>query len=134
MKKRKVKKLTIEWDNDEKDEFEVDATFSESFNSRKKAGFTNLQEWVEYHITWVTYVRDLPAEPEPKPVEVPTGVRAEDYLDDPTFVGIEYGRPKFVYCEYCTPRKLYHPRDHPRTQFNFDDFGLDEIFGSSNGV
>lgn len=60
MKKRKVKKITLEFADGTTDTFEVDATISESLNSRKKYGFQNIQEWVEYHITWVTYVQDLP--------------------------------------------------------------------------
>lgn len=59
MNKRKVVLITVTFDTGETDTFEVDATFSESLNARKKGGFANLQEWVEYHITWITYVRDL---------------------------------------------------------------------------
>lgn len=61
MNKRKVVLITVTFDNGETDTFEVDATMSESINARKKGGFANLQEWVEYHITWIEYVRDLPA-------------------------------------------------------------------------
>jgi hypothetical protein len=57
--KRKVVLITVTFDNGETDTFEVDATMSESLNARKKGGFANLQEWVEYHITWITYVQDL---------------------------------------------------------------------------
>lgn len=68
MNKRKVVMLTVTYENGECDTFAVDATMSESLNARKKGGFANLQEWVEYHITWVNYVRDLPNVVEDTPV------------------------------------------------------------------
>lgn len=95
MNKRKVKKLTIEWTDGETDEFEVDATFSESINARKKNGFKNLEEWVEYHITWITYVRDLePATPVKtnEELEAESLARAAEKRKNPLYAGTQDGK------------------------------------------
>lgn len=57
--KRKVVQVVVTFADGTTDTFKIDGIMSESINARKKGGFANLQEWVEYHITWVTYVREL---------------------------------------------------------------------------
>ena len=95
MKKRKVKKLTVVWDNGESDEFEVDATFSESINSRKKYGYSNLEEWVEYHITWIQYIRDLPPVEKTKTseeLEAESLARVAEKRKNPLYAGTQDGK------------------------------------------
>ncbi len=109
--KKAVTKITLEFEDETYLLFEGPARFSQSENSRK-----NGATWDEFHVTWII---DRTPQPVEKPVEEIRlqGVRAEDYMDDPNFAGIEYGQPRY--------RKQ-------RTQFNFDDFGF-EFLGGTNG-
>jgi hypothetical protein len=95
LKKRKVKYLVVTFDDGTSDEFALDGTMSESLNSRKKAGFKNLQEWVEYHITWFTLVQDLePVEPvkTPEDLEAESLARIAEKMKNPLYAGTQDGR------------------------------------------
>lgn len=71
--------------------------FSISKNARKAGGYRNAQEWDEYHVTWINYhEKEQPRQDTTvEELKSPTGVNADDYLDDPLFMGIEHGVPKF---------------------------------------
>jgi hypothetical protein len=144
VQKRKVKKITVTWDNGESDEYDVDATFSESINSRKKAGYKNLQEWVEYHITWITYIQDLP------PVEEPIQKQDRETLRGKAWCSQHNCEPHDCFAQH-NPSTAYSGR-HPqwddieairRKQLpkvfsrpepvNFDKFFEDLMEGHGNG-
>lgn len=90
-------------------------TLSISENARKAGGYRNAQEWTEFHITWIEPHPTEIKHPVPpvEEVEVVLGISADDYLDDPLFMGIEHGVPKF--------RK---PQD-------LIDFGLDGVWNDT---
>lgn len=120
MNKRKVKQVQVTWENGETDTFDVDATFSESINARKKAGFSNLEEWVEYHITWITMIRDLPpVGPTQEELEKKWDAELAEKRKNPKYAGTSDGKD-FFYPDTAKVSTLV-------------DFGLDDVFGSSNG-
>jgi len=119
MNKRKVSKITLEFADGGPNHtyHNIDANFSISNNARKKGGYQNAQEWTEFHITWVRYHEENYPLDEPVEEKIPRGLVAEDFMDDPSFVGIEYGQPRFK----KAPERV------------FLDFGLDGFIENDNG-
>ena len=115
MQKHPINKVRVYFDTGMEVEFPCSGTLSVSENARKAGGYRNAQEWTEYHITWVVYKeKEQPRQDTPvEEVEVVLGISADDYLDDPLFMGIEHGVPKF--------RK---PQD-------LIDFGLDGVWNDT---
>lgn len=62
MDKYNIKHIRVELENGTVIEHSG-GTFIVSKNARKKGGFVNLQEWDEFHITWIKYHEEA------KPVE-----------------------------------------------------------------
>lgn len=117
MNKIKVVEVQVTCEDGKKYAWSVNGTLSISENARKAGGFKNAQEWTEHHITWVDYHEETKPEPVEE-VKIPRGLVAEDFKDDPNFVGIEYGQPRFR-----------RPKKEERVIL---DFGLDG-FISENG-
>lgn len=133
-------------------------TFSESRNARKAGGFKNLEEWTEYHITWISPINigaiDVPSVEQL--VNEITGKQDREALRGKAWCSVHNMEPGDCFSQHVVPTafsgrepnwsSVVNSKPTEVTLEMFDkavegikkqpvtlDFGLDGFLGDMNG-